>query len=465
MLQLGLEPHPFGDIPAVEDQPALVAVDGGLDVEPAAVPGADPALDTGRGLLVGPGGQEAADLVQHPAQVLGVDVGGEFGADHLLGVPPVDPLGGRADVPQHAGGGGDHDDVAGTLHQGAEVVLLLGEFLGQRDVVEQHDALAHHQDERHRAAGEEHDAVDLPAAQHVVDDAQGADRGGQIGGEGAERSGGPALRTAPAHRGARPLAVSDPRRVGQQHAPGEPAGVEDLPGAVVLTQQGRGEQGVAQHRQGEGGDRGVDGGAVGGRAPEVQREDHRHQHDVQHRVGQRQGDAGGAAAVPVRRLGQRQAPGEGQQGAADQPGVQCQADPARPGDRAFGEHQQPGDGRRREQQEAEVGRRGVRHGPAQHHLVPPPDAVTGRDHRGREPEQRPGRAVPAGHGTRVPQARQAGGQRGGGEPEVAHELREGGRAPVQGGTGGVPAAQQCDRELGQEPGPPGGFGGGGQHRP
>ncbi len=34
VLQLGLEPDPFGDVPAVEQEAALVAVDGGLDVEP-----------------------------------------------------------------------------------------------------------------------------------------------------------------------------------------------------------------------------------------------------------------------------------------------------------------------------------------------------------------------------------------------------------------------------------------------
>ena len=36
VLQLRLQAHPFGDVPAVEDQAALVAVDGGLDVEPVA---------------------------------------------------------------------------------------------------------------------------------------------------------------------------------------------------------------------------------------------------------------------------------------------------------------------------------------------------------------------------------------------------------------------------------------------
>lgn len=38
VLQLGLEAHAFGDIAAVEQEAAMVAVDGGLDVEPLAAP-------------------------------------------------------------------------------------------------------------------------------------------------------------------------------------------------------------------------------------------------------------------------------------------------------------------------------------------------------------------------------------------------------------------------------------------
>ena len=45
---------------------------------------------------------------------------------------------------------------------------------------------------------------------------------------------------------------------------------------------------------------------------------------------------------------QRQAPGQGEQGAADEPGVQGEADPAGFGHRAFGEHEQAHDGGRRE---------------------------------------------------------------------------------------------------------------------
>ena len=151
VLQLGLEPHPFGDVPAVEDEAAVVAVDGGLDVEPAAVAGLEAALDAGGGLLDGAGGEEAAHLVHHAAQVLGVDERGQLGADEFLGVAAVDPGGGRADVAEDAVRRGDHDDVAGALHQGAEVVLLLGQFLGEGDVVEQHDALAHDEGEHDRA--------------------------------------------------------------------------------------------------------------------------------------------------------------------------------------------------------------------------------------------------------------------------------------------------------------------------
>ena len=127
--------------------------------------------------------------MHHPAEVLGVDERGELGADQLLGVPPVDPGRGGADVAQHAGGGGDHDDVAGSLHQGAEVVLLLGQFLGERDVVQQHDALADHQGEHDRAAGEEHHPVDAAAVEHVVEDAQRADGGRQVRRERGQRAG------------------------------------------------------------------------------------------------------------------------------------------------------------------------------------------------------------------------------------------------------------------------------------
>ena len=75
-------------------------------------------------------------------EVVGVDERRQLGADEVLGVAAVDPGRRGADVAQHAAGLGDHDDVAGALDQGAEVVLLLGQFLGERDVVEEHDAPA-----------------------------------------------------------------------------------------------------------------------------------------------------------------------------------------------------------------------------------------------------------------------------------------------------------------------------------
>ncbi len=183
VLQLGLEPDPFGDVPAVEEQAALVAVDGGLDVEPVAGAGAEAALDAGGGLLVGRRGEEAAHLVDDPAEVVGVDDRGQLGADEVLRVAPVDPGGGGADVAEGAAGGGDHDDVAGALDQGAEVVLLLGQFLGEGDVVQQHDALADDEGEDDRAAGEDDDPVDPAAVDHVVQDAQRADGGGEIRGQ------------------------------------------------------------------------------------------------------------------------------------------------------------------------------------------------------------------------------------------------------------------------------------------
>lgn len=123
------------------------------------------------------------------AEVLGVDEPGEFGPDQFLRGASVDPGGGRGDVAQDAAGRGDHDDVAGALDQGAEVVLLLGQFVGQRDVVAQHDALADQQGEHDGPGGEQHDPVDAAAVEEVVEDAQGADGGGQVGREGGERAG------------------------------------------------------------------------------------------------------------------------------------------------------------------------------------------------------------------------------------------------------------------------------------
>lgn len=239
VLQLGLEAYALGDIAAVEDQAALVAVDRGLHMQPAAPPRADPALDPGDGLLGGMGGQKPAHLVQHPAQVLGVDVRGELGADQVLGLPPVHALRGGAHVAQDSGRRGDHDDVAGSLHEGAEVVLLLGQLLGEGDVVQQHDALADDEREHDGAAGEQHHLVDLPAVDGVVEDAQDAHRGREVRGEGAERAGDLAarLRLDRAAAGSLGFAAAHPGGVRQEHAAGEPAGVEDLARLVVLAQQ------------------------------------------------------------------------------------------------------------------------------------------------------------------------------------------------------------------------------------
>lgn len=189
VLQLGLEPDPFGHVAAVEDQPALVAVDRGFDVEPVPRAGSEAALDPGGGLLARRGGEEPAHFVDHPPQVVGVDDRGQLGADQLVGLAPVHPGGGGADVVQHTVGRGDHDDVAGALHQGAEVVLLLRQFLGEGDVVDEHDALAYDQGEHHRAAGEDHHAVHPAALDGVVEDAEGADGGGEIGRQRGQRSG------------------------------------------------------------------------------------------------------------------------------------------------------------------------------------------------------------------------------------------------------------------------------------
>lgn len=73
VLELRLEPDPLGHVTAVEDEAAVVSVDGGLHIEPTVVAGLEAALDAGGGLLQVAGGQEAAHLVHHAAEVLGVD--------------------------------------------------------------------------------------------------------------------------------------------------------------------------------------------------------------------------------------------------------------------------------------------------------------------------------------------------------------------------------------------------------
>ena len=73
VLQLGLEPDPFGDVPAVEDQAALVAVDGGLDVEPVAA---------------------APDLKRHSMRVVGSSAGGRRGSGAPRGPRGPGPRGG-----------------------------------------------------------------------------------------------------------------------------------------------------------------------------------------------------------------------------------------------------------------------------------------------------------------------------------------------------------------------------------
>lgn len=269
VLQLRLQTHPFRHVPAVEDEAAVVTVDGRLDVEPAAVAGPEAAFDARSGFLGRAGGEKAAHLVHHAAQVLRVDEIGQFRTHQVLGGASVDPGGGRGDVPEDAVGRGDHDDVTGALHQGAEVVLLLRQFLGEGDVVEQHDALAHHEGEHDRAAGQEHHAVDAAAVEDVVEDPQRADGGGEIGREGGQGAGdGPGgriptviaslggrmvlVRAAPLARqvfvhharvpvGLVPVGLRlpgrDPGRVREEQGAGEPARVEQLARVVAVVEQ------------------------------------------------------------------------------------------------------------------------------------------------------------------------------------------------------------------------------------
>ncbi len=449
-----------------------MAVDGGLDVEPGAPAGLEAALDAGGGLQGRVGGEEAAHLVDHAAEVAGVDVGGELGVLQLGGVAAVDPGGGGADVAQGAAGVGDHDDVAGALHQGAEVVLLVRQFAGEGDVVDEHDALPYDEGEDDGAGGDQDDAVDAAAVDHVVEDAEGADGGREVGRQGGERAGDRAgavvrgdRRVAGGEDGAGPgvlgrgllhgaalaLAVpADPGGVGEQQGAGEPSGVQDLAGAVAVVQQRRGEQGVAQHRQGERADGGVERGAPRRGAPEVERQDHADERDVEQRIGEVERGVRDAAALDVGGVGQRQRPGEGQQGAADEPGVQGQADPPGAGDGALGEDEQADDGGRREAEEEEVGDARVRDLGVEDHLVPAPGGVPQGGHGGGDPEEDPGGPEAAVAGAGVEEAGDGGDPCRDAQAEVTHRHGEPGGAPAEDGADGVPAADEGEEELAED---------------
>ncbi len=459
VLQLGLEHDAFGDVPAVEQQAVAVPADGGLDVQPLAAAGADPALHPGRGhggARVAVGGEPhpgevAADLGEHPVHVLGVDEVQQVAADEFLRVAPVDAERGRGDVGEHAVGAGDHDDVTGALHQGAEVRLLVGEFLGQRQVVEQHHALPEDQCQPDGAGGRGHHAVQLAPAEGVVEDAGGADRGGRVRGERAEGGGHPAARQA-AGRGVlaqRAAPARRPGRPGQQQAAGEPAGVQQFARAVAAAQLRGGEQGVAQHGDGERQHRGVHRRPVAVPAAEAQPDDQADQQDVQHRVGQVEGQAQRGAVLAGRDPAQCQAPAEGEQRARDQPAVEQQAEPAGRRARALGEHQDAGDGERGEQQEGVLGERVLRQRGAHDQLVPAPGAVAHGDHERGEAEQQPGRAGVAADGAAVHQAGQRGRDGCRGQAEVAHEDGELAGSPADRGASGVGQAECTQGEAGQ----------------
>lgn len=429
----------------------MVAVDRRLHVQPGARAGPEAAFDARSGLLDLARGEESAHLVHHTPEVLGVDDRRELGADEILGVPPVDARGGRADVSQRPVRRGDHDDVAGALDQGAEVVLLLRQFLSERDVVEQHDALAHDERQDDRACREEHDAVHPVPVQQVVENAQRADGGGQIRGERGERAGdrprvahlvaatGPERVLLLAHTAPRP----HPRRVREQQRAGEPAGVQDLARAVAGVQQRRGEQRVAHHREGERADRGVHRRTTPGRAPEVQREHHADQRDVEQRVREGERGAGDALALELGGVREGEAPGEGDQGAGDEPGVEREADPAGLGDGPPGQDEQADDGGRREAEEEQVGEARRRHRLAQDDLVPAPHPVAEAGHERGEREQEPGGSKAAATAARVHEIRYGGDRRREAQAEVAHD---------QGESVGPPADRRPHREAGAQEG-------------
>ncbi len=460
----------------------MVTVDGRLDVQPAAVTRPETTLDACGGFLDRVGGEETAHLVNDAAQVLRVDEVGQFRPHELLRGAAVDTGGGRGDVPEDAAGRGDHDDVAGALHQGAEVVLLLRQFLGEGDVVEQHDALPHDEREHHRAAGDQHHAVDAAAIEDVVENPQRAHGRREIRREGGEGAGdGPGgrvpaelasgqgqvgVRSAalPGHvladhargpRRALPVRVvpvdvrragRGPRGIRQEQRAGEPAGIEEMAGAVAVVHQRRGEEGVAHQGQRHAADRGVDRCAVHRRAPEVQREHHADQCDVEQRIRQRQRDMRHARPFRLRGLGEREAPGQGEQRASDQPGVEREADPAGLSHGPLGEDQQSHDGGRCEAQEEEVGVRGAGDGLPEDDLVPPPDQVAQGRHRRREAEQQPGGSKAGAAVAGVEDTGHGGGAGGGAQPEVAHDQGHFVRTPAERATDGVCRADQGEDE-------------------
>ena len=152
----------------------------------------------------------------------------------------------------------------------------------------------------------------------------------------------------------------------------------------------------------------------------------------------------------TRRLGEREAPGEREQRAADQPGVQAEADPARLGHRPLGEHQQAHDGGRREAQEEQVGVAGAGHRALEDDLVPPPDQVAQGRHRGGEREQQPGgsEADCGGCGRRGSRTRRRRARRGA-QPEVAHDQRD---------FAASPSRARNRRRIPRTPGPAGAVG-------
>lgn len=214
-------------------------------------------------------------------------------------------------------------------------------------------------------------------------------------------------------------------------------------------QQRGGEQGVAHHGERERPDRGVHRRAVDRGAPEVQREDHADEGDVEQRVRQGQRGVRDARPLGLGGLGEGEAPRQGEQRAADQPGVEAEAHPAGLGHGPFGEHQQADDGGRREAEEEQIGVAGARHVLAQHDLVPAPDQVAqGRHGRG-ETEQHPGGPVPGAAAAGVDHAGHGGGRGGGAQPEVPHDQGESLRPPAERGADGVGAADQDEDQLGR----------------
>lgn len=187
----------------------------------------------------------------------------------------------------------------------------------------------------------------------------------------------------------------------------------------------------------------------------MERQDHADERDVEQRIGEVERGVGDAAALDVGGVGQRQRPGEGQQGAADEPGVEGEADPAGAGDGALGEDEQADDGGWREAEEEEVGDARVRDLGVEDDLVPAPGGVAQRGHGGGDAEEDPGGPEAAAAGAGVEEAGDGGDPRGDAQAEVTHRHGEPGEPQPRTAPTAYPPQTRARRSWPRTPEPAG----------